>query len=730
MDFRFSPKAGIFFRLGQTLGFAAILVLGWTDALQAESNLKISGQILDSLSGRPVSGAVVEVIETGAKTTSDTRGEFFFYDLPAGTYQLQVESPSYANQTTATKVFADGETRLEVQLSPIIRTGQPVIVTAESLSSSASQPSLVFDQTELKKSKHLSVAQLLSRSSGMELKAGGVYGSTEQITIRGGAVNQVLVLLDGRPLNSNLRGEADLSFLSLDGLEKIEVYKGAQTARFGPDALAGAVLLFSKKPENSKRIEPKLRPEIGSFGHRSIGGGTNIPIADGTEANFFYQNSSAAGDFDYTYKNQEFVRKGSYNWTNRVQANLRHRKLESSFFWAKARRGLPGDVLHLTPLSSEWDERFGVSLQFDRRWKSGWFLEPAASWEKLNQRFKVPDSFVINYDNRYKSEKKKLEAKTGRKTSGMLLQAGADFTESSLEGTDDLRPAKSLGKTTRRAGGAALLADRQFPLASPLSFAASGALRADWTDFTPPAYSPLFSGTLYWNKAVQARFFGSWGKSFRLPTLDALFWKEDVFAAGNPNLLPEEAESREAGYRLTLPLLGRLNAEQSFFHNDLKNLIVWQRNFEGKFTPQNVSRAKTFGREEKILWQLPKIFELEVNHTQTEPINESDFILHQGKQLIFRPRHIHNARISANHSILVLNLTGRWVGKRFTRAENTKYLPPYETYDAHLSLSPKIWKLDWNFSLAVENFTGRRYEILELFPMPGRSFRFGAEVKW
>ncbi len=730
MEFLFSPKAGIFFRLGKTLGLPAILFLGWAVPPRAESNLKISGQLIDSLSGQPVSGAAVEVIETGAKTTTDLRGEFFFYDLPAGTCRLKIVSPSYASLTIPVKIFADGETRLEIQLSPIVIKGPPLVVTAESLGAFASQPNLVFDRIDLEKSRHLSVAQLLSRSAGMELKASGVYGSTEQITIRGSAVNQVLVLLDGRPLNSNLRGEADLSFVSVDALERIEVFKGSQTARFGPDALAGAVLLFSKKPESTSRFEPKLRSEIGSFGHRSIGGEAKLPLLEKTQANFFYQNASAAGDFDYTYKNQEYERKGSYNWANRASANLRRKNLETSFFWAKARRGLPGDVLHLTPFSSERDERFGASLQFNQRWKSGWFFEPAASWEKLNQRFKVPDSFVINYDNRYRSEKKKLEARMGLKTSKGFLQAGGDFYESSLEGEDYLRPARSLGKTLRRSGGTGLLLERQFPAFSYFGLGASGAIRADWTDFTKPAYSPLLSGSLHWNKTVKARLFGSWGKSFRLPTLDALFWKEDVFAAGNPNLLPEESESREAGYRLTVPILGRVGWEQAFFHNNLKNLIVWQRNFEGKFTPQNVSKAKTFGREEKISWQLPKILELEANHTQTEPINESDFVLHKGKQLIFRPRHIHNARISANYSVVTLNLTGRWVGKRFTRAENTKYLPPYETYDAQLSISPKIWKSDWNFSFVVENFTDRRYEILELFPMPGRSFRLGMEAKW
>ncbi|MCI0331112.1 MAG: TonB-dependent receptor [candidate division Zixibacteria bacterium] len=730
MENRFSPKAGIFFRLGQTPAVAAILIFGWCATLRAESNLKISGQVIDSLTGRPVGGAAVEIIETGAQTTADWQGKFFFYDLPGGAYRLKVESSSYQVHTSAIKVVADGTTQVEIRLSLIAITGPPVVVIAESLPQAGYQPSLIFDRADLQKSKHLSVAEFLSRAPGMDFGAGGLYSSAEEITIRGGAANQVVVLLDGRALNSNRGGTADLSFVPVEALEKIEVYKGSQTARFGPDAVAGAVVLISKKPQGGRRIQPRLRSEAGSFGHRSVGGEMNLPLLPSTKANIFYQNLSASGDFGYTYKNQEYERKGNFSWSNRISGNLRYKNFETSIFWAKARRGLPGDLLHLTPLSSERDERLGTILRFRPAFKSGWFLEPSVGWEKLTQHSKIPDPYVINYDTRYRTERKKIESRLGRRTSKQLTQISADYTENSLDGKDYLRPGKSLGKTLRKAGGAGLLSDRQFPLFLHLTFGASGAFRTDWTDFTQPAYSPLFSGSFSWGRKIKTRIFGSWGKSFRLPTLDALFWKEDVFAVGNPNLLPERAESREGGYRITFPVLGRLHLEQTFFRNDLKNLIVWQRNFEGKFTPQNVSKSKIFGREEKITWQFPKILELEFNHTQTEPINESDFILHQGKQLIFRPRHIHNARVLAGYGIVSLNLTGRWVGKRFTRAENTKYLPPYETYDAQIVLAPKIWKLEWNFSFAVENFTDRRYEVLELYPMPGRSIKLGMEAKW
>ncbi len=496
MEVQFSPKAGFFFRLGQTLGFSVILIFGWSAVSLAESNLKISGQIIDSLTNRPVGGASIELVETGAGTASNMLGKFFFYDLAAGLYRLKIESPSHQTRLVSVKVFADGETRLEIPLSPLVVSGPPVIVTAESLRHPGAGPSLIFDRLELEKSKHLSLAELLSRSAGMELKAGGVYGSTEQITIRGSAANQVLVLLDGRALNSNLRGEADLSAVPTDALERIEVYKGSQTARFGPDAVAGVIFLFSKKSDENRRVKGKLHSEFGGFGQRSIGGEANFPLFEKTATRIFYQNSSAAGNFNYTYKNREYERKGSFNWTNRASVGLRHKNFESSFFWAKSRRGLPGDVLHLTPLSSEWDERLGASLAFKPSWKSGWFLEPALSWEKLNQHFKIPDPYVINYDNRYRSEKKKAEARAGRKSFNGLLQAGADFSESSLEGNDYLRPANSLGKKGRRAGGAGLSADRSLVLFPHFGLGIAGSFRTDWTDLIRPADSPLFTGPL------------------------------------------------------------------------------------------------------------------------------------------------------------------------------------------------------------------------------------------
>ena len=57
----------------------------------------------------------------------------------------------------------------------------------------------------------------------------------------------MLVLLDGAALNSPLTGVADLSTVDLASVARIVVIPGSQSARYGPQALGGVVLLESRE---------------------------------------------------------------------------------------------------------------------------------------------------------------------------------------------------------------------------------------------------------------------------------------------------------------------------------------------------------------------------------------------------------------------------------------------------------------------------------------------------
>lgn len=111
----------------------------------------LSGQVVETMSGRPVAGAMVAVIGpvggmTGRAGTppalvlTDSQGRFFFANLPAGRYSFtQVSKPGYDSGTVRPIVLADAErvtgVRIRlVQLSNLSGTvrddaGDPVVGT-------------------------------------------------------------------------------------------------------------------------------------------------------------------------------------------------------------------------------------------------------------------------------------------------------------------------------------------------------------------------------------------------------------------------------------------------------------------------------------------------------------------------------------------------------------------------------------------------------------------------
>ena len=75
----------------------------------------------------------------------------------------------------------------------------------------------------------------------------------------------VLILIDGRRLHGDNGGENDLSLIDPHNIEKIEVVKGASSALYGSDAIAGVINIITKKHrEKGAMFENTTR--VGSYG--------------------------------------------------------------------------------------------------------------------------------------------------------------------------------------------------------------------------------------------------------------------------------------------------------------------------------------------------------------------------------------------------------------------------------------------------------------------------------
>lgn len=94
--------------------------------------------------------------------------------------------------------------------------------------------------------RNISLNEVLKRVAGVKIKQESGLGSNSTIAIQGLEGKRVKIFLDGSPLNSP-DGTFGINDLPIQLIERIEVYKGIVPAKFGGDALGGAVNMVTRE---------------------------------------------------------------------------------------------------------------------------------------------------------------------------------------------------------------------------------------------------------------------------------------------------------------------------------------------------------------------------------------------------------------------------------------------------------------------------------------------------
>ena len=68
-----------------------------------------------------------------------------------------------------------------------------------------------------------------------------------QMQLNGLGNSYILILIDGKRIHGDVGGENDMGLIDPHNIEKIEIVKGAQSALYGSDAMAGVVNIITKK---------------------------------------------------------------------------------------------------------------------------------------------------------------------------------------------------------------------------------------------------------------------------------------------------------------------------------------------------------------------------------------------------------------------------------------------------------------------------------------------------
>jgi outer membrane receptor protein involved in Fe transport len=110
---------------------------------------------------------------------------------------------------------------------------------------------------------------VLSKMVGVRVKQYGGLGSFATVSIRGSASNQVDLFLDGIPLGDAYLGVANIGDLPIDGIARVEVFRGFTPPHLGSSAMGGAVNLVTYDNDKWARgglvSHVELHTSYGSF---------------------------------------------------------------------------------------------------------------------------------------------------------------------------------------------------------------------------------------------------------------------------------------------------------------------------------------------------------------------------------------------------------------------------------------------------------------------------------
>jgi iron complex outermembrane receptor protein/hemoglobin/transferrin/lactoferrin receptor protein len=194
----------------------------------------------ESLMGANVS---IPSIERGAST--DTKGDFFISQLPAGTYAVAVTYIGYRPESKNVTIVSGQTVHIEFVLSPTTIEMLPIIVTGSPIATdplNSPQDISFISGREKIRLQSASLGKTIEAIPGVyNMSAGSVAGKP---VIRGHTGERIRILSDGIAQEYQQYGERHAPNIDPFNSERVEVIKGAASLLYGSDALGGAVNLI------------------------------------------------------------------------------------------------------------------------------------------------------------------------------------------------------------------------------------------------------------------------------------------------------------------------------------------------------------------------------------------------------------------------------------------------------------------------------------------------------
>lgn len=718
----------ILVRLAAHLTTGALLCLA-THPLGAQVPGEVRGHVLDARTGQPVGGAHVDVVGQSDYAESGLDGTFVLRGLEPRRYTIRVRAIGYAPGSADVEIENGRAATVDVALQPVIARLGTVLVQAAA--DTGAPGAVAFDRRAIETSGRRDVGELLQGAPGVVVTQSGGPGSPSTVSIRGSGANEVLVLLDGVPLNSVITGEADLSRVPLATVERVTVIPGAQSARYGGRALAGVVLIETRRTER----DLSATAGIGTWGERDAGlslGATHPGDASRAGASLVADYRTIRGDFPYAVPVERGG--GTARRTNAdattgsvlAAASLdgEHGSVRVRGEWEHTSRGLAGSIEQPSATGRERDSHLAGGA--DARWQHGSFTWAAnADLTHEAAAYIDPDPpFGGAYDDSVDANALTLSSTGTLAGPAGSAVIGADTRTLHITSTM-LTPGAPV---TQHLYGtwAALHASRT--VARDLTLAGDAAVRVDWDPLLPGATaSPHVGLTL--SRGILS-LSTSLGRGYTPPSLADEFFHEGVLVRPNPSLQPERVRDdlqARLGVHDVRAGVVMLGADFAAYRADIDGMILWLPDYRFVWSPSNFDVRRT-GWDASAHAAVPAIG-VDVHGT----VSATD-ISYAGPvltgQVAYRPRTTATITAGVTHAGAHLEVTTQYVGARRTVAGSPlNVLAPYWLTNAAFTVP--LARTPWNTeaTVGVDNAFDRAAAMLVDYPFPGRTWTVALRVR-
>lgn len=468
-----------------------------------------------------------------------------------------------------------------------------------------------ISREELELGQTTFVLDALRELPGVWFRNNGGPGAGATVATRGlPSTSSPIILIDGievsDPANGNMFNPGTLFTHSV---ENIEFLKGAQSALYGADALAGVINIETRKPKDGE-TEYSLDSGMGSYNTlmASIGVRTQQGALD-FSTNISRQTSDGfsarpTNNENDSYRNTNIQAKLSYQLTEIVKLYTSMYLIKSSVesdAWTASTN--IDDIEFGNDLSQQFFITSGAKIEINESWDS---QISYAFTEIKNESQSANDNYDPNtwayIDTTYESSKTQGDRHKVQWRNRITINERWDLAAGAQYELEDRR--SDPGDRDENS----YYADNTFEVNSDLFFTLGGRIDDNSAYGKNETWRSTFSYNL---EPMNSRLHGSYGTTFQAPTFLQILGKTAWGVSPNADLKAESGEGWDYGIESTFAN-GRIICDITGFGNEITDKIDYSG---GQYI--NVANYKSYGVESSVTWQADPNLLLRANYTYT-----------------------------------------------------------------------------------------------------------------